>query len=83
VAARSEGDRVEVNSGNATMTKSLRKRMVVACSEAGVEAVACSGAAAEAAVCSRAGIKDGKWQRRRCGFQGDSRARESASSKIY
>jgi hypothetical protein len=69
VAALSEGGRVEVNSGSATMTKSLRKRTVVACSEAGVESVACSGARDEAVVmCSRAGIEDGKWRRWCSGF---------------
>jgi hypothetical protein len=61
-AARSEGGRVEVDSGSATMTKSLRKRMVMACSEAGVEAVACSEARDEAVACSRAGIEDGRWR---------------------
>jgi hypothetical protein len=50
VAACSEGGRVEVDSGNATMTKSLRKRMATARSEAGDEAVTCSGAGDEVAV---------------------------------
>jgi hypothetical protein len=54
-AARSEGGRVEVDSGSVTMTKSLRKRTA-----------ACFMARDEAAGCSGAGIEDGKW-RRRCG----------------
>jgi hypothetical protein len=53
VVARSEGGRVKVDGGSATMTKSLRKRMAAACSEIGVEAAACSGAE----------IKDDWWQR--------------------
>jgi hypothetical protein len=60
-AVHSEGGRVEVDSGSTTMTKSLRKRTVMACSEAGVEAVACSRARDEAVACSRAGIEDGRW----------------------
>jgi hypothetical protein len=55
-AACSEGGGVEVDSGNMTMTKRLRKRT----------AATCSGAGDEAAVCSGAEIKDGRWQRR-CG----------------
>jgi hypothetical protein len=54
----SEGGRVEVDSGNMTMTKSLRKRTTVARSEAGVEA----------AVCSEDGIEDGRWWWWRGGF---------------
>jgi hypothetical protein len=46
VAAHSEGGGVEVNSGNAIMSKSLRERTAVAHSEAGVEVAACSGARA-------------------------------------
>jgi hypothetical protein len=57
-AVCSEGGRVEVDSGNMTMTKSLRKRMTVARSEAGVEAAACS----------EDGIEDGRWWWRRGGF---------------
>jgi hypothetical protein len=53
VVARSEGGRVEVDGGSATMTKSLRKRTATACSEVGVEAAACS----------RAEIEDDRWQR--------------------
>jgi hypothetical protein len=49
-----------------TMTKSLRKRMAMACSEAEVEAAACSRATDEAAACFGARIKDGRW-RRQCG----------------
>jgi hypothetical protein len=56
-----EGCRVKVDSGSMTMTKSLRKRMAAARSEAGVEAAACSGARDKAAACSRAGIEDGRW----------------------
>jgi hypothetical protein len=55
---RSEEGRVEVDSGSATMTKSLRKRTAVARSEAGVEAAVCSGA----------GIEDGRWQRQHGSF---------------
>jgi hypothetical protein len=62
VAARSEGGRAEVDNSSTTMTKSLRKRMAAACSEAGVEAAACSGPEDEAAVCSRIGIEDGRWR---------------------
>jgi hypothetical protein len=56
--ARFEGGRVEVDSGSATMTKSLRKRTAAACSEAGVEAAACS----------EARIEDSRWRWRRGGF---------------
>jgi hypothetical protein len=56
--ARSEGGRVEVDSGSTTITKSLRRRTVVACSEAEVEAV----------VCSRARIEDSRWWRWCGGF---------------
>jgi hypothetical protein len=62
VAAPSEGGGVEVNSGSATMTKSLRKRMAVACPADGVEAATCSEAGDEAAAFSGAGIEDGRWQ---------------------
>jgi hypothetical protein len=67
---RSEEGRVEVNSAlrgrwsrgrwrqHDTMTKSLRKRTVVARSEGGVEVAACSGA----------GIVDGRWRRWRNSF---------------
>jgi hypothetical protein len=72
VVAYSDGGGVEVDSGSAIMTKSLRKRMVVARPEAGVEAAACSGT----------GVEDGRWRRRHSGFSGDSRARESARLKI-
>jgi hypothetical protein len=41
----------------------LRKRTVVARSDARVEAVACSAAGDEAVVCSGAKIKDGRWRR--------------------
>jgi hypothetical protein len=58
VAVCSKGDGVEVDNGNVTMTKSLRKRMAVACSEAGVKVVACSWA----------GIEDARWRRQRNGF---------------
>jgi hypothetical protein len=53
---RSEGGRVEVDDGSATMTKSLRKRMAVICSKVGVKAVACSIAEDEAAECFEARI---------------------------
>jgi hypothetical protein len=66
--ARSKGGGVEVDSGSVTVTKSLRKRTVAACSEAGVKAAACSGAGDEAAACSRAGIEDGWWHRRHDNF---------------
>jgi hypothetical protein len=59
-AAHSEGGRVEVDDDSVTMTRSLRKRTAVACSEGGVEAAVCSGDGDEAAVCSRAGIMDGR-----------------------
>jgi hypothetical protein len=65
-ATCSEGGGVEVDSGNMTMTKRLRKRTAATCSEARVEAAACSGAGDEAAVCSGAENKDSRWQRR-CG----------------
>jgi hypothetical protein len=42
------------------MTKSLRKRMAVACSEAEDEVTACSGAEDEAVACSGAEIEDGR-----------------------
>jgi hypothetical protein len=58
-----EGGRVEVDGSSTTMTKSLRKRMAAAHSEARVEAVVCSRAGDEATVCSGAGIEDGRWQR--------------------
>jgi hypothetical protein len=45
------------------MTKSLRKRTVVARSETGVEAVVCSRAKNVAAECSRSRIEDSRWQR--------------------
>jgi hypothetical protein len=38
----------------------MRKRMVAARSEAGVEAAACSKAGDEAATCSGTGIEDGR-----------------------
>jgi hypothetical protein len=59
-AARSEGGGVEVGS--------LRKRTVMACSEAGDKAALCSGADDEAMACSRARIKDGRWRQRHDGF---------------
>jgi hypothetical protein len=43
-------------------TDGLRKRTVVARSDARVEAVACSEAGDEAVVCSGAKIKDGRWR---------------------
>jgi hypothetical protein len=61
VAVHSEGGGVEVDSGSTSMTKSLRKRMAVACSEAGIEAVACSRARDEAVACFGAGIEDSRW----------------------
>jgi hypothetical protein len=64
----SEGGGVEVDGSSTTMTKSLRKRMAAAHSEAGVEAVVCSRAGDEAAVCSGAGIEDGRWRRWRGSF---------------
>jgi hypothetical protein len=67
-AACFEGGGVEVDSSSATMTKNLRKRMVAACSEAGLEAMTCSRAGDEVVVHSRAGIEDGRWRRRRDGF---------------
>jgi hypothetical protein len=60
--ARSEGGGVEVDSGSVTMSKSLRKRTAVACSEAGVKAATCSEAGDEATTCFRAGIEDGRWR---------------------
>jgi hypothetical protein len=60
---RSEGGRVEVDDGGATLSRGLRKRMVVAWSEAKVEVVACSEARDEPATCFGAGIKDGRWRR--------------------
>jgi hypothetical protein len=68
VVAHSKGGGVEVDNGSATMTKSLRKRMVAARSEAGVEVAACSRAGDEATVCSGAGIEDGRWWWWRGGF---------------
>jgi hypothetical protein len=50
--ACSEGGEVEVDNDSAIMTKSFRKRKVVARSEAGPEVAACSGA----------GIEDGRWR---------------------
>jgi hypothetical protein len=67
-AAYSEGGRADVDSGSTTMTKSLRKSMMAACSEASVEAAACSGAGDEAVASSEAGIEDGRWWRRRGNF---------------
>jgi hypothetical protein len=58
VVVHSEGGGVEVDSGSMTMTKSLRKRTVEACSKAGVEVTVCSGA----------GIEDGRWRWRRDSF---------------
>jgi hypothetical protein len=43
------------------MTKSLRKRTAVACSEARVEVVVCSGTGDEVTVCSGARIEDDWW----------------------
>jgi hypothetical protein len=63
-AACSEGGGVEVDGGSVTRTKSLRKRMAVACSEARVESTVCSRARDEAAACSGARIEDGRWRRR-------------------
>jgi hypothetical protein len=40
-----------------TMTKSLRKRMAVACFDARVEAAACSGEGNEVAACSGSGSR--------------------------
>jgi hypothetical protein len=78
VAVHSEGDGVEVDSGNVTMTKSFRKRTVVACSEAGVKVAACFGAEVKVAACSEAGVKvvacsgagieDDRWWRQRSDF---------------
>jgi hypothetical protein len=78
VAVCSKGDGVEVDNGNVTMTKSLRKRTAVACSEAGVKVAACFGAGVKVAACSEAGVKvvacsgagieDGRWRRQRSGF---------------
>jgi hypothetical protein len=65
VAMCSEGDGVKVDNGSMTMTKSLRKRTMVACSEAGVEAVECTRAGDKAAACSEVRIKHGRWQKRR------------------
>jgi hypothetical protein len=62
VAACFEGGRVEVDSGSATMTKSLRKWTVAACSKAEVEVVGCSRARDKPVACSGAGIKDSRWQ---------------------
>jgi hypothetical protein len=56
--ALSEGGGVEVDSDSVTMTKSLRKRMAAARSDAGVKAAACSGAK----------IKDSRWRRWRGDF---------------
>jgi hypothetical protein len=58
VVAHFEGGGVEVDGGSATMTKSLRMRTVVACSEAEVKAAACSGAR----------IENGWWRRWRGDF---------------
>jgi hypothetical protein len=55
MAVRFEGGRVEVDG--------LRKRTMVARSEAELEAVACSGASDETAACSGGGIQDGRWLR--------------------
>jgi hypothetical protein len=68
VVAHSEGGRVEVDGDSVTMIKSLRKRTVVARSEAGVEVVACSGAGDNTATRSRDGIEDDRWQQRCDGF---------------
>jgi hypothetical protein len=46
----------------------LRKRTVVARSEARVKEVACSGAGDEAAACSEANIEDGRWRRQHDSF---------------
>jgi hypothetical protein len=46
----------------------LRKRTVVARSEARVKEVACSGAGDEAAACSEANIEDGRWWRQHGSF---------------
>jgi hypothetical protein len=70
----SEGGGVEVDG--------LRKGSAVARSDAGVEAVACSGAGNEAAACSGVKIEDGRWQRWRVHFWGDSRVRENTGPKI-
>jgi hypothetical protein len=45
-----------------TLSRGLRKRMVVAWSEAKVEVVACSEARYEPATCFGARIKDGRWR---------------------
>jgi hypothetical protein len=67
-AARTEGGGVKVNSSSVTMTKSLRKRMVVAHSEAGVKAAMCSGAGDKVVACSRVEIMDGRWRQWHDGF---------------
>jgi hypothetical protein len=67
-AARFEGGGVEGDGDSTTMTKSLRKRIVAACSEARVEVAACSGVGDEVAPCSGAEIEDDMWRRRRGGF---------------
>jgi hypothetical protein len=59
--ACSKGGGVEVDGGNVTMTKSLRKRTTVARSEAGVESAACSRAGDEAAACCGARTENGRW----------------------
>jgi hypothetical protein len=60
--ACSKGGRIKVDSGSVTMTKSLRKRTVAACSEAGVKAVVCSRVGDEASACSGARVEDGRWR---------------------
>jgi hypothetical protein len=66
--ARSEGGGVEVDSGSATMSKSLRKRTAAAGSEARVKAATCSEAGDKATTCFRAGMEDGRWRQWRDGF---------------
>jgi hypothetical protein len=61
-ATHSEGGRVEVDDGGVTLSRGLRKRMVVAWSEAKVEVVACSEARYEPATCFGARIEDGRWR---------------------
>jgi hypothetical protein len=66
-AACFEGGRAEFNDGGVTMTKSLRKRTVVARSETGVDAATCSEAGDEVAAWSRARIGGDMWRRRHDG----------------
>jgi hypothetical protein len=65
---RGRGRRQWSNNDQEWGTDDLRKRMMVVCSEAGVDVEACSGARDEVAACSGVGIEDGRWRQWCDGF---------------